>query len=195
MTHLFLLLYQVFSRGKVNNKKVEEEDYSAAANVPFSAGLLEVALPISFKLKNIEMTEEASSNKRIDGSSSNAYKPSESSSVGKTATANSHETGDSSGTDSVAYYQRFQRMDANGTRYLSVDNKNNSVAASSQQPAAAADIVMPPPSSSSRADMSWRISDKSGSQSGGPDGQYSGLKRSQRSNDEYLMDKFKKVCY
>jgi len=180
---------KVTSQQSVRNEVLTDGDINGIKSA-WSTGIAEVALPVSYKLRNIEETERLLKQKETNNESlistvtapprsswdmSKKDMPSNSSIILAEAT-----TSATNWTQRPAYYQRFQRMEA--PSHLHGDEANELLLHIDQQHIGAALNEQP------LVDNTPVTTTLSTSQTAA----VIGLKRSQQSSDDYTMDKYRK---
>ena len=175
-------LYKVPDYIKVNfQNSISKEvlaDGDEGIKSSWSTGIAEVALPVSFKLKNIEQTELLLKQKQINIPDSNSEGP-----VAATAVRTAIDTF----TSRPSYYQRFQRADQSFSAsakdpqleiLYQLDQQNLGVATMTDSTI--------PTANTTAVNNASTVTDPPSSSSSGP------LKKSQRSTDDIAMARFKK---
>lgn len=175
-------LYRVPDYIKVTSEQsivpeVQGDEDLNGIKAAWSTGIAEVALPVSFKLKNIEETEKIVNAKLLHTDVSGGIETGASSSSALSSKI-------SSWTDRPAYYHRFQKMDNNFAAAMNKEFKAQQGDPHFQYDwdASGDAIEMPEGTSSTMAaDRAAIVAATSGPP-----------KRSQLSSDDYALQKFKK---
>mmetsp|Transcript_31959 Transcript_31959/g.46022 ORF Transcript_31959/g.46022 Transcript_31959/m.46022 type:complete len:338 (+) Transcript_31959:3-1016(+) len=183
---------KVTSQQSIRKEEINDGDINGIKSA-WSTGIAEVALPLSYKLRNIEETERLLKLKESTNNVSNPEVtiPTTSNDImdmsSKSMTSNSSiilpESSTSIATNWTqrpAYYQRFQRTEAPSLLHgneanellLHIDHQHTGAAINEQPVANPTPIITTLSSSQSNAVI--------------------GLKRSQQSSDDYTMDKYRK---